>query len=122
MGNRIYGCDDCQSVCPWNKYARTSRLPDFDERAGLNGQSLAHLLSWSEAEFLQRTEGSAIRRIGHVRWLRNAAVAAGNALRMGDAGASALRDALLARLGHDSEIVREHAQWALAQIPMQADG
>jgi epoxyqueuosine reductase len=122
MGNRIYGCDDCQSVCPWNKYARTSRLPDFDERAGLNGQSLAHLLSWSEAEFLQRTEGSAIRRIGHVRWLRNAAVAAGNALRMGDAGTSALRDAVLARLGHDSEIVREHAQWALAQIPMQADG
>jgi epoxyqueuosine reductase len=117
MGNRIYGCDDCQSVCPWNKYARTSRLPDFDERAGLNGQSLASLLAWSETEFLQRTEGSAIRRIGHVRWLRNVAVAAGNALRTVDASAPALRRALEAHLGHDSEIVREHVQWALAQLP-----
>ena len=117
MGNRIYGCDDCQSVCPWNKYARVSRLPDFDERAGLNVQSLADLLSWSEAEFLQRTEGSAIRRIGHVRWLRNVAVAAGNALRAGDACAPALRQALQAHLDHESEIVREHVQWALAQAP-----
>jgi epoxyqueuosine reductase len=117
MGNRIYGCDDCQSVCPWNKYARTSRLPDFDERAGLNGQGLAVLLGWSEAEFLQRTEGSAIRRIGHVRWLRNLAVAAGNALRAVDTVAPSLRSALQAHLGHESEIVREHVQWALAQVP-----
>ena len=115
MGNRIYGCDDCQSVCPWNKYAQVSTLPDFDEREGLNGQSLVHLLAWSEAAFLQRTEGSAIRRIGHVRWLRNLAVAAGNALRAGDVSAPALRVALQARLGHESEIVREHVQWALAQ-------
>jgi epoxyqueuosine reductase len=117
VGNRIYGCDDCQSVCPWNKYARTSRLPDFDERAGLNGQGLAVLLGWSEAEFLQRTEGSAIRRIGHVRWLRNLAVAAGNALRAVDTVAPSLRSALQAHLGHESEIVREHVQWALAQVP-----
>ena len=117
MGNRIYGCDDCQSVCPWNKYARTSRLPDFDERAGLNGQGLAVLLGWSEPEFLQRTEGSAIRRIGHVRWLRNLAVAAGNALRAVDTVAPSLRSALQAHLGHESEIVREHVQWALAQVP-----
>jgi epoxyqueuosine reductase len=118
MGNRIYGCDDCQSVCPWNKYARTSRLPDFDERAGLNGQSLATLLAWSETEFLQRTEGSAIRRIGHVRWLRNIAVAAGNALRAGHEAAPGLRSALKALLGHESEIVREHVQWALEQTPI----
>jgi epoxyqueuosine reductase len=120
MGNRFYGCDDCQSVCPWNKYARTSRLPDFDERAGLNGQGLAVLLGWSEAEFLQRTEGSAIRRIGHVRWLRNVAVAAGNALRAVDTVAPSLRSALQAHLGHESEIVREHVQWALAQEPPKA--
>lgn len=117
MGNRIYGCDDCQSVCPWNKYARTSRLPDFDERTGLNGQGLAVLLGWSEAEFLQRTEGSAIRRIGHVRWLRNLAVAAGNALPAVDTAAPSLRSALQAHLDHESEIVREHVQWALAQVP-----
>ena len=117
MGNRIYGCDDCQSVCPWNKYARTSRLSDFDERTGLNGQGLAVLLGWSEAEFLQRTEGSAIRRIGHVRWLRNLAVAAGNALRAVDTAAPSLRSALQAHLDHESEIVREHVQWALAQVP-----
>jgi epoxyqueuosine reductase len=115
MGNRIYGCDDCQSVCPWNKYAQVSTLPDFDERDGLNGQSLVNLLAWSEAEFLQRTEGSAIRRIGHVRWLRNVAVAAGNALRAVDTDAPPLRSALQAHLGHESEIVREHVQWALAQ-------
>lgn len=120
MGNRIYGCDDCQSVCPWNKYARTSRLPDFDERTGLNGQSLAVLLGWSEAQFLQRTEGSAIRRIGHVRWLRNLAVAAGNALRALDTDALPLRSALQAHLSHESEIVREHVQWALAQVPPRA--
>ena len=115
IGNRIYGCDDCQSVCPWNKYARTSTLPDFDERDGLNGQSLVNLLAWSEAEFLRRTEGSAIRRIGHVRWLRNLAVAAGNALRGGGISAPALHEALQVHLSHESEIVREHVQWALAQ-------
>ena len=122
MGNRIYGCDDCQSMCPWNKYARTSRLPDFDERGGLNGQSLVSLLAWTEAEFLQRTEGSAIRRIGHVRWLRNVAVAAGNALRAGEAAASALRQALQVHLHHESDVVREHVQWALAQVPVDAAG
>jgi epoxyqueuosine reductase len=115
MGNRIYGCDDCQSVCPWNKYAQVSTLPDFDEREDLNGQSLVNLLAWSEAEFLKRTEGSAIRRIGHVRWLRNVAVAAGNALRAGDISAPRLRMALQARLGYESAIVAEHVQWALAQ-------
>ncbi len=112
MGNRIYGCDDCQLACPWNKYARRSPLPDFDERAGFSGSTLAGLLGWSEAEFLRRTEGSPIRRIGHERWLRNIAVAAGNALRSRDD--EELRAALRRVLEHPSELVREHVAWALA--------
>ena len=112
MGNRIYGCDDCQLVCPWNKYARRSPLPDFDERGGFTGSTLAELLGWSEAEFLRRTEGSPIRRIGHERWLRNIAVAAGNALRARDD--VVLREALRRVLEHPSELVREHVAWALA--------
>lgn len=113
MGNRIYGCDDCQLVCPWNKFAQRSTLPDFDERAGLSGASLVELFAWSEAEFLKRTEGSAIRRIGHERWLRNIAVAMGNALRV--RSGSAIEGALRARAEHPSPIVREHVAWALAQ-------
>ncbi|MDZ4160703.1 MAG: tRNA epoxyqueuosine(34) reductase QueG [Burkholderiales bacterium] len=118
MGNRIYGCDDCQLVCPWNKFAQRSPLPDFDERAGLNAQPLAALLGWSEAEFLLRTEGSPLRRIGHIRWLRNVAVAAGNALAapgVADTEGQALRLALQPLLQHESETVREHAAWAMAQ-------
>ncbi|MDO9089133.1 MAG: tRNA epoxyqueuosine(34) reductase QueG [Burkholderiaceae bacterium] len=115
VGNRIYGCDDCQLVCPWNKFARRSALADFDERAGLNGAPLQQLLAWSEAEFLRRTEGSAIRRIGHARWLRNLAVAAGNALARHDD--ASLRLALTAHGRHPSAIVREHVAWALAQRP-----
>ncbi len=116
MGNRIYGCDDCQLACPWNKFAQVSRLPDFDERAGLNGQALATLLRWSEDEFLKRTEGSPIRRIGHERWLRNVAVAAGNALAAGEGDAS-LQEALQGLQSLTSPLVREHVQWALAQRP-----
>jgi epoxyqueuosine reductase len=113
LGNRIYGCDDCQLICPWNKFARRSALPDFDERAGMAGSQLAVLFGWSEAEFLHATEGSAIRRIGHERWLRNIAVALGDALRVqDDAG---LRTALHARAEHPSALVREHVAWALAQ-------
>jgi len=111
MGNRIYGCDDCQLICPWNKFAQVSRLPDFDERKGLSGQQLAHLFAWDEATFLRMTEGGPIRRIGHERWLRNVAVALGNALRA--TGDGALRAALQSRAEDASALVREHVGWAL---------
>lgn len=107
IGNRIYGCDDCQLVCPWNKFARRTDEPDFRTRNALDTASLADLFAWDEDEFLRRTEGSAIRRSGHERWLRNIAVA------MGNAPSPAHRAALLARADHPSPIVREHVAWAL---------
>jgi epoxyqueuosine reductase len=116
IGNRIYGCDDCQLACPWNKFAQRTALPDFDERAGLSGQQLVTLLSWSEQDFLRYTEGSAIRRIGHERWQRNIAVAMGNALRhplLAANEAQAIRQILGEKKPSFSALVAEHIDWAL---------
>ena len=113
MGNRIYGCDDCQLVCPWNKYARISTLADFEVRPGMGGATLLQLWAWDEASFLRRTEGSPIRRIGHARWRRNLAVAMGNAWR--ETGDAALAEALRAARDGAGELLAEHIDWALAQ-------
>jgi epoxyqueuosine reductase len=110
IGNRIFGCDDCQLVCPWNKFARRTDEPDFRARNDLDRASLVELFAWEEDEFLRRTEGSAIRRSGHERWLRNIAVALGNA-----PTTPAIVDALESRRAHASPVVREHVAWALEQ-------
>jgi epoxyqueuosine reductase len=110
IGNRVYGCDDCQLACPWNKFARTATLPDFDVRHGLDRATLVELFSWSEGEFRDRHAGSAIRRIGYERWLRNLAVALGNA-----PTSPAVLAALRARADSPSALVREHVAWALAR-------
>jgi epoxyqueuosine reductase len=110
MGNRIYGCDDCQLVCPWNKFAQISKEGDFQPRHDLDARELIDLFAWSEEEFFARTEGSAIRRIGYERWLRNIAVALGNAPH-----SEPVRNALLEKSAHPSELVREHVLWALAR-------
>lgn len=111
IGNRIFGCDDCQLVCPWNKFARPSCEADFMPRHGLDDSTLTALFGWSEQQFLDRAAGSPLYRLGHDRWLRNLAVALGN----GPASATAV-DALRARLEHPSVMVREHVAWALARL------
>lgn len=110
IGNRIYGCDDCQLVCPWNRFAKTTTLEDFRIRHGLDTPELTTLFLWNEEEFLNRTEGMAIRRIGYIRWLRNIAIALGNA-----PASAPLLAALRSREQHASALVREHVNWALYQ-------
>ena len=110
IGNRIFGCDDCQLVCPWNRFARVMRERDFLPRNGLDAQSLVDLFKWSEAEFMERTEGSALRRMGYECWLRNIAVAMGNA-----PPSSHMVTVLEKRMEHPSPLVTEHVVWALAR-------
>ena len=110
MGNRIFGCDDCQLVCPWNRYAQRPLLPDFDARNGLDGSTLVTLFAWTDEEFEAHSLGSPLRRIGHELWLRNVAIALGNAPPSPEALA-----ALQARSAHPSALVREHVAWALAR-------
>jgi len=109
LGNRIYGCDDCQLCCPWNRFASIGD-PDFAPRNGLDAASLTELFAWSESDFEQRTQGSPLRRIGHERWLRNIAVALGNA-----PASAEIRAALQRRADDPSPLVREHVAWALAE-------
>ncbi len=116
MGNRVFGCDDCQLFCPWNKFARPTAVADFAPRHGLDAAALTELFGWSEDEWSRRTEGSPIRRAGYVGWLRNLAVALGNA-----PTEPAVVAALEARRGHASALVREHVAWALARHARAGD-
>jgi len=113
IGNKVYGCDDCQTICPWNKFAQRAVVPDFDERHSLGSAGMVALFAWTEEEFNRRMEGSAIRRIGHERWLRNLAVGMGNAAAKAR-GQADIVAALLSRREHPSAMVREHIEWALA--------
>lgn len=111
IGNRIYGCDDCQLICPWNRFANLSKEADFNPRHNLDKSQLIELFLWTGTEFLKKTEGSAIRRLGHERWLRNIAIALGNS-----PADAAIETALLKQVNHPSEMVREHVKWALERI------
>ena len=115
IGNRIFGCDDCQLFCPWNKFAQPTAEPDFTPRHGLDAAKLVTLFSWTESEWLEKTTGSAIRRAGYEGWLRNIAVALGNA-----EATPVISAALESRRQHPSPMVREHVEWAIREHARRA--
>ena len=117
MGNHVFGCDDCQTICPWNKFAQHTAEGDFQPRHGLDSAEILSLFEWSEETFLEKTAGSAIRRIGYQGWLRNLAIGLGNAPFDG-----AIINALTAQLDHPSLVVQEHVSWAIAQQKAKAHG
>jgi len=115
MGNRIFGCDDCQLICPWNRFSNNTQEADYQPRQKLDNSTLLSLFEWDEDTFLRKTEGSAIRRTGHIGWLRNIAVALGNSR-----GGSEIESALRVKLSHPSEVVQEHVSWALEQLALRS--
>ena len=128
IGNRVYGCDDCQLVCPWNKYAKLSTLEEFNVKNGLDDVSLINLFKWNEVQFMHNHVGSPILRIGYERWLRNIAIGLGNSANkkkeygsVNNGAVSEIKKTLVTRLNENKPILRPHLDWAIAQCVTQVD-